>query len=485
LLRNISGIIPLKVATMTHHIRSLVSICCALGSVQPATLLAQRNQAGSGSPLVTEYRPAAERLIAAATRDSAAYLRLGRLVDLFGPRLSGSASLEAAIDWILGEMKRDGLAAVRGEPVMVPHWERGAESAALLRPRRTKLPLLGLGGSVSTSASGITASVLVVSSFDDLRSRAPEAKGKIVLFDVPFTTYRETVRYRVEGASEAARAGAVASLVRSIAPYSIRSPHTGAMRYDSTAPRIPAGALTVEDAQMLHRMQERGDSVVLHLVLRSRILPDARSRNVVAEIRGRERPDEVVVLGGHIDSWDVGQGAVDDGGGSVAAWEAVRLIHRLGLRPRRTIRVVLWTNEENGGRGALAYRDRYASELAGHVAAMESDNGTFSPRGFRYSGPAAGLERVRQIGALLDGIGAGDVQQETGSPEADIAPLVERGVPGLGLEVDRSRYFWFHHSDGDTLDKVDPAELGRCVAALAVMAFVLADSPDGLRTVTR
>ncbi|HZA98073.1 MAG TPA: M20/M25/M40 family metallo-hydrolase [Gemmatimonadales bacterium] len=431
------------------------------------------------------YRPLADRLIAAATRDSAAYIRLSRLVDTFGPRLSGSASLEGAIDWILSEMKTDGLDNVRGERVMVPHWVRGVESATLIHPRRARLSLLGLGGSVATAASGITAPVLVVTSFDDLRSRAAEAHGKIVLFDVPFTTYRETVRYRVEGASAAAQAGAVASLVRSIAPFSIRSPHTGAMRYDSTTARIPAAALSVEDAQMLHRMQAHGDSLVLNLVLRNRTLPDAPSRNVVAEIRGRERPDEVVVLGGHIDSWDVGQGAVDDGGGSVAAWEAVRLIRRLRLQPRRTIRVVLWTNEENGGRGALAYRDSHSDELARHVAAMESDNGTFSPRGFRYSGPTAGLDRVRQIGALLESINAAEVQQEYESPEADIAPLVERGVPGLGLDVERSRYFWYHHSEGDTLDKVDPAELARCVAALAVMAYVLADLPEGIRTVSR
>jgi carboxypeptidase Q len=454
----------------------------ALPDILPAQ--ASATERGSLSPLA-HYQALADSLIAAATRDSAAYHRLGRLVDTFGPRLSGSASLEAAIDWILAEMKRDDLENVRGERVMVPHWVRGTESATLIQPRRMPLSLLGLGGSVATPASGITAPVLVVTSFDDLRSRATEARGKIVLFDVPFTTYRETVRYRVEGASAAARAGAVASLVRSIAPFSIRSPHTGVMRYDSAAPRIPAAALSVEDAQMLYRMQARGESPVLNLVLRSRTLPDAPSRNVLAEIRGRERPEEVVVVGGHIDSWDVGQGAVDDGGGSVAAWEAVRLIRRLGLRPRRTVRVVLWTNEENGGRGALAYRDTHAAELVRHVAAIESDNGTFSPRGFRYSGPAAGLARVRQIGALLDGINAAEVQQESESPEADIAPLVERGVPGLGLDVERSRYFWFHHSHGDTLDKVDPAELGRCVAALAIMAYVLADMPEGIRTVSR
>jgi carboxypeptidase Q len=206
----------------------------------------------------------------------------------------------------------------------------------------------------------------------------------------------------------------------------------------------------------------------------------------VAEVIGRDRPDEVVVLGGHIDSWDVGQGAMDDGGGAVAAWEAVRLIHRLGLRPRRTIRVVLWTNEENGGKGALAYRDAHAGQLEKHVLAMESDNGTFAPHGFRFSGSDAALSRVQQVAALLQPIGANDVAREKESPEADIAPLVERGVPGVGLDVDRTRYFWFHHSDGDTLDKLDPAELGRCVAAMAVMAYVVADLPDALaRTATR
>ena len=440
----------------------------------------------SSSEVVARFGPASDRLITAAIRDSAAHARLGKLVDTFGPRLSGSASLEAAIDWILREMKSDGLANVRGEPVTVPHWVRGAESATMLQPRRMRLPMLGLGGSVATPTSGVTAPVLVVSSFEDLQLRAAEAKGKIVLFDAPFTTYRETVRYRVEGASAAARVGAVACLIRSIASFSIRSPHTGVVRYDPSGARIPAAALTVEDAEMIHRLQDRGERVVVTLKMSARTLPDAQSRNVVAEVVGRERPDEVVVLGGHIDSWDVGQGAMDDGGGSVAAWEAVRLIHQLGLRPRRTVRVVLWTNEENGGRGADAYRDRHAGELPSHVAAIESDNGTFTPRGFRFSGEDAALEQLQQVGALLEPIGANLVTRETQSPEADIAPLVERGVPGLGLDVDRSRYFWFHHSEGDTLDKVDPGELARCVAALAVMAYVLAELPDGLsRTASR
>jgi carboxypeptidase Q len=401
-------------------------------------------------------------------------------VDGFGHRLSGSASLESAIDWILLEMKRDSLENVRGERVMVPHWVRGDESAEMVKPRRARLHMLGLGGSIATPRKGITAPVLVVTSFDDLRNRAVEARGKIVLFDVPFTTYRETVKYRVEGASAAARAGAVACLIRSVAAYSIRSPHTGVMRYDSTVGRIPAAALSVEDAMMLRRLQDRGSPAVVTLRMAARTLPDAASRNVLAEITGRERPDEVVVLGGHIDSWDVGQGAMDDAGGSVAAWEAVRLMKHLGLRPRRTVRVVLWTNEENGGRGAIAYRDAHAEQLNQHVLAIESDNGAFVPRGFRFTGTDAAFQRVQQIAGLLAPIGADKVTLEPDSPEADIAPLVERGVPGMGLDVDRSRYFWFHHSEGDTLDKLDPAELARCVAALAVMAYVAADLADGL-----
>jgi carboxypeptidase Q len=445
----------------------------------PAPLSSQAVAAADTS-IAASYRAVADSLIRGATKDSAAYIRLGNLVDDFGHRLSGSASLEAAIDWVLAQMRADSLQNVRGEPVMVPHWVRGEESVQLMKPRPMRLHLLGLGGSIGTPKGGITAPVLVVSSFDDLNRRASEARGKIVLFDAPFTTYPQTVRYRVEGASAAARAGAVASLIRSVAPFSIRSPHTGVMHYDSTAARIPAAALSVEDAMLLHRFQDRGQPVVVTLRMSAHTLPDARSRNVVAEVVGRERPDEVVVLGGHIDSWDVGQGAMDDGGGAVAAWEAVHLIHRLGLRPRRTIRVVLWTNEENGGKGSAAYRDQHADALDKHVLAMESDNGAFAPHGFRFTGTDAGFTRAQEIAALLAPIGSGKVSRERESPEADIEPLVARGIPGLGLDVDRTRYFWYHHSEGDTLDKLDPAELARCVATMAVMAYVAADLPDGL-----
>lgn len=431
------------------------------------------------------YQDDARRLIAAALHDSSAYARMAELSDRFGSRISGSAALETAIDWVLAQMTTDGLARVHGEPVSVPHWVRGEESAELVTPRRLRLHMLGLGGSIATPPGGITAPVLVVTSFADLQRRAGEAKGKIVVFDVPFPDtlppfagYSAAVPYRVTGAIAAARVGAVASLIRSVASMSLQSPHTGVMLYDSTVQRIPHAALSVEDAMLLHRLQDRGEHPVLHLVMSARRLPDAPSRNVVAEVTGREHPEEVVVLGGHIDSWDVGEGAMDDAGGAVAAWEAVRLIQRLGLHPRRTVRVVLWTSEEFGGIGGRAYRDAHRADGTRHVAAMESDGGVFSPRGVRFTGSDSARAIVRQIATLLMEIRADSVTPNAG--ETDIAPLVADSVPGFGLDVDASKYFRYHHSDADTPDKLDPAEIARCVAVLAVYAYVIADLPERL-----
>ncbi|HWA16819.1 MAG TPA: M28 family metallopeptidase [Gemmatimonadales bacterium] len=427
---------------------------------------------------IASYQPTADRIIQAALADSSAYDRLGRLVDTFGHRLSGSASLEQAIDWILAEMKKDGLANAQTEPVKVPHWVRGAESVELISPRPLRLSMLGLGGSIGTPKAGITAPVLVVSTFEELEARKAEAKGKIVLFDAPFTTYGETGRYRRTGAVAAARAGAVAVLIRSVGPYGIQTPHTGSMTYDSTVTKIPAAALSMEHAMMLHRMHDRGEKVTVRLKMEAKSLPDAISRNVMGEIVGSEHPEEIVVIGGHIDSWDVGQGAMDDGGGVVAAWEAVKLIQRLGLKPRRTIRVVGWTNEENGFRGATTYAANLGEQVANHVFAIESDEGTFRPKGFSFTGSDAALAILRQVGALLKPIGAESVT--TGGGGADIAPLMRLGVPGAGLDVEGDRYFWYHHTDGDTLDKLDPADFARCVAAFAVMAYVVADLPERL-----
>lgn len=424
------------------------------------------------------YRAAADSLISGALADSAAWLRMAELVDRFGPRLSGSENLERALDWILKEMEADGLENVRAQPVMVPHWVRNEESLRLVEPIAADLPMLGLGGSVPTPPGGITAEVLVVGSFEELERRAEDARGRIVLFDVPFTHYGETVRYRVDGAVAAARAGAAASLIRSVTPYSMRTPHTGTMRYEEGVPRIPHAAITVEDAIRLRRIAARGPLPVVHLEMGAETLPDAPSRNVMAEIVGSEAPEEIVVIGGHIDSWDVGDGAMDDAGGSVVAWEAVRLMKELGLRPRRTVRVVLWTNEENGLRGARAYAEELAEDASNTVLAIESDAGVFRPTGFGFTGAEEAYELVRAVGGLLEGIGAGEVTRGGGG--ADIGPLMQTGVPGMGLQVDGSRYFWYHHSAADTVDKLDPQEMAFCVAAMAVMAYVVADLPEPL-----
>ena len=434
----------------------------------------------AGSQISDRQRADANRLIDSALRDSTAYTRLADLTDRFGNRISGSKALEDAISWILDKMKADGLANVRGEPAMVPHWVRGEESAVLVSPRLTPLHMLGLGMSVGTPESGITAPVLVVNDFADLQRHAADAKGKIVLFDYPFPTnvppmdgYRNAVAYRGGAPSAAAKLGAVAALIRSVTPLSMQSPHTGSTRYDSTVAKIPAAALSVEDAEMLHRMQNRGERITVALKMSAKQLPDVPSRNVVAELRGSEKPDEVVVLSGHIDSWDVGQGAMDDGGCSVAAWEAVRLMKQLGLRPKRTVRVVLWTNEENGGRGGRAYRDTHEAELGKHSVAMECDNGVFRPNGVRFQGSDAGLAQVAKIGALLERIGASRV--ERGEGEADVGPILQRGVPGLALDVDDTKYFWYHHTAADMMTVIGREDLAKCVATMAVMAYVIAD----------
>jgi carboxypeptidase Q len=460
--------------------RRMRTLVLALTGVLVATPLAAQFD-------LEPHRASADRLIQSALRDSAAYQRLGRLVDGFGHRMTGAPSLERAIDWIVAEMRRDGFENVRKEPVTVTHWVRGVESAELITPRRTKLAMLGLGRSVGTPPQGIRAPVLVVRNFADLRARAAQARGKIVLFNVPFDTtvasfagYGGAVVYRGAGADSASAVGAVAALVRSVTPRSLRSPHTGGMSYDTSGrlKKIPAAAISVEDAEMLQRMQDRGERIEVRLTMGARTLAPAVSHNVIAELRGSERPDEVIVMGGHIDSWDVGQGAMDDAGGCVAAWEALRLIKQLNVRPKRTIRVVLWTAEEIGLTGANAYRDAHRAEVDKHVLAMESDNGVFRPRALSFGGVAPGLDVMGRIASLLGSVGV--YTARAGGPQADISPLYALGVPVASIDTDGSRYFWYHHSEADMIDKLDPVDLARNVAIFAVIANVVANMDGSL-----
>src|SRR4051794_5190172 len=460
-------------------LRPLILALAALAIQFPPPAVDLPKHQGQEPDWLAPYHDAAGRLMGEAMSSDAAWQRLAYLGDTYGNRLSGSPNLEAAIRWAVDEMKRDGLENVHAEPVKVPHWVRGRESLEIVGPTPQPLVILGLGNSVGTPAAGIEAELLVVRSFEELEAARDRVKGKIVLFNVPFTNYGETVRFRAAGPSRAATLGAVAMLVRSVGPAGLRTPHTGALTYADGQPQIPAAAVTTEDAARLQRMADRGTTVRLKLMMEARFLPDADSANVVGEIRGRELPNEVVVIGGHFDSWDVGTGSTDDGGGCIATWDVLRMMKKLNLRPRRTVRVVLWTNEENGGRGGLAYRDQHMQELPNHVMMLESDGGVFGPTGFGFSGSDAARAKMRDIATLLRGIHADSIGASGGG--ADIGPSVQQaGIPALSLEVD-GNYFLIHHTPADTIDKIDPLDIARSSAAIAVVSYVITEMPDRLR----
>ncbi|HEU4728871.1 MAG TPA: M20/M25/M40 family metallo-hydrolase [Kofleriaceae bacterium] len=440
------------------------------------------------SELAERYRADVDKIVATAHADRDAFAKLAYLTDRIGNRLSGTPALDRAIAWAAQAMKTDGH-DVHTEKVMVPHWVRGLEAAELTSPIARPLHVIGLGGTVATPRAGITAPVVVVRSWDELEASAARVKGAIVLYDVAMPAwseekgagYGEVVPYRGRGASRAAKLGAVAVLMRSITARSLRTPHTGAMNYEDGVPRIPALAVTVEDSALIARLAAQGP-VTVHMRADDRTLPDVESANVIGELRGREHPEEVVVIGGHIDSWDVGQGAHDDGAGAVTVMQALTTIRKLGLTPRRTIRVVLFTNEENGLRGGRAYAKDHATELASTVLALESDNGGFAPRGFSIQVKEEVQDRVRarvaQIGQMLGAIHA--THLSVGRSGADIGPMVPAGVPTIELETDGRAYFDIHHTEADTLDKVDPAALADDVAAVAALAYVVADMPERL-----
>jgi carboxypeptidase Q len=426
---------------------------------------------------VAAYREAAARIVDAALADDGAYRKLAHLTDFIGARLAGSPALERAVAWAVDELRAEGHENVRAEPATVPVWIRGAESAAIVRPVERPIAILALGGSSATTPDGVEAPVVVVSDWAAFDALGDGARGKIVLFNwkmPPYgpkgSGYGDGSKYRVDGPAKAAARGAVAALVRSVTATSLGSPHTGMTKLDRP---FPAAAVSVEDADLLARLAAAGE-VRVRLKLSARTLPDAPSANVVGEIVGREHPEEIVVIGGHLDSWDVGQGAHDDGTGVVTMMQTVTVLRKLGLRPRRTIRVVLYTNEENGQKGATAYAAAHASER--HVVALESDSGGFRPLGFGVKGADERLtQRVRVAAALLERLGPMKVAPGFGG--TDIKPLADNGVPVVGLEVDGSKYFDYHHSVADTLDKVDPKELAMDVAAVAVFAYVMADAP--------
>ncbi|XP_046435612.1 carboxypeptidase Q-like [Neodiprion fabricii] len=397
---------------------------------------------------------------------------LATFVDKFGPRLSGSQVLENAIDYMLDKLVKHGLENVHGEEAVLPHWVRGKESATLLQPRVKDIAMLGLGYSVGTPTGGITALAIVLKSFDELRQRRTEVPGKIVVYNQDFVSYEETVIYRSRGASEAAKFGAVAVLIRSITPVSIYSPHTGMMTYQTNITKIPAACITIEDAAMLNRMADRGETMMINIRMEAQSLPAVKSRNTIAEIIGAENPEKVVVVSGHLDSWDVGQGAMDDGGGAFISWNSLRILKALNLRPRRTIRAILWTGEEIGIVGAHQYIQSHKADRQNLQFVMESDIGTFTPIGLAFTGSKEAQCILKKIMNLLEPINATMVRNPNEGP--DITEWVDLGVPGASLWNDNGKYFWYHHSNGDTMSVEDPHALDLCAALFAAVSYVMA-----------
>lgn len=475
---------------MTHMRYDLI-LFAAAAALLMAPSPAMSQSPGKSADLETRYRDTARKITEAALQTHGAYDKLVELCDDIGHRLSGSPELEKAVDWAQKKMRDDGQENVRAEPVMVSKWVRGRESLEMIAPRKTFLSMLGLGMSVGTSAEGISASVLVVADEAALEAAGEKAAGKIVLFNNPMPTYDpETgsgygtaVRFRHKGAQLAAEHGAVACLVRSVTARSLHTSHTGAMSYGDAFKKVPAAAISIEDAELISRLTARGIDVRVNLKMEARNEGQAKSANVIGELRGREKPEEVVVIGGHLDAWDVGQGAHDDGTGCVMAMEAINVLRKLNLTPRRTIRVVLWTNEENGLAGGKEYARFHADELANHVAAIESDAGGFEPRSFSVECSDKKVQetaarQLAEIVKLLRPTCTMDISQ--GHSGADVSPMRDAGVVLMGLSVEGSKYFDYHHSHADTIDKVDPVELSKCTAAMAVMSYVLADMPQRL-----
>ncbi|MBU8898428.1 peptidase M28 family protein [Corallococcus sp. H22C18031201] len=439
--------------------------------------------AATSVKLTAAQQSAAERLVGGALAEGHAYARLAELTDGVGPRLSGSEGAEAAVAWALRSFQADGVKAWK-EPVKVPHWVRGEGHGEVLASERTRghpLELLALGGSAPTPPEGLVAEVVELRSLEELAALGEKVKGKIVFVNHDMSVaeeYGHAAGLRARVPAEAAKLGAVGMLIRSLSTASLRTPHTGATHFEAGEARIPAAAVSVEDSMLLHRLLA-GGAVKVKLTLGCSELPDADSSNVVAEVRGREKPDEVVVLGAHLDSWDVGTGAHDDGAGVTMVMEAARLIAKLPQAPRRTVRVVLFMNEENGLRGGKAYAEAHAKELPKHVAALEMDSGGGRPLGIGLRAGDGAKAMLRPWLAPLEGLGAASfVDAEAGG--ADISPLIPAGVPMVGVKVDSSRYFDVHHSMADTLDKVNPQDLARTTAAVAWMAYALAESPTPL-----
>lgn len=470
------------------------AICIFIFASSPAS--AQRRGQAPTYNYPPQLLDEMKRLQQAALSSDYALKQTAYLCNNIGPRLSGSPQAARAVEYVADEMRKLGL-EVKLEKAMVPHWVRGIETGALVEfpgmaaGTTQKVVLTALGGSVATPAEGITAPVIVVNNFDELNALGEaKIKGKIVLFNYKFDeqlamqgfgeeAYGQAVAYRGGGANAAARLGAMAALNRSAGGKAYRLPHTGALRYADGVAKIPAAAVAAEDAEMIAHLAAQGE-VKMKLTLTPQTLPDAESFNVIADLKGSEFPDQIVIVSGHLDSWDLGTGAIDDASGVAVAMQVANLCKQLGLKPKRTIRVIAWMNEENGTRGGAAYAKNQQNNFANHIAAIESDLGAGHPTGFFANVKPAALPMLQPIGNVLQSSGAGLVRLVTNSVGADIGLLEGAGVPGFAPLQDSRTYFDYHHTPADTFDKIVPRELAENAAVMAVLAYAIACLPEPL-----
>nr|CAD7445592.1 unnamed protein product [Timema bartmani] len=456
---------------------------------------------------IEKYKPIARKIIdffLSGDMRGRTYKNLNNFVDNYGPRMLGSSGLRRAITHVYRGLKRHNFSNVRMEPVNIPVWVRGTESATLLKPRLQRLSMVGLGDSVGTPDGPIRAETIVVRSFKELEALGDKASGRIVVFNQEFISYDDSVLYRLNGAVAAAKAGGVAALIRSVTNHSLLTPHTGLMYYQKGVPKIPGACLATEHADLLHRLYRRGEGttptslhhslaslhhscgfivhvelsagkkLVIQLQMGAHTIQNKTSNNVVADLPGTSLPDKVVLISAHIDSWDIGQGAVDDGGGLMIAWGALVGLKRLGLRPRRTLRVAMFTGEEFGTLGSNQYYRDHAAELRDFVFALESDEGVFSPRGLGFTGSERAQCILRHVLQLMTPLNATAVEiPMLGGPDLDV--LVAQGVPSACLLTRNQQYFTVHHTSADSIAVLDTAELDQAAAFWAVLAFVLGD----------
>ena len=473
----------------------LFVLLCGLAAAQTPRPRADSDYERPEKPAASLPAPLIQELISirdAVLADDYAYRQLAHLTENIGPRPVGSPQAQAAIDYVAGELRGLGL-EIRLEPVQARRWIRGLETAELVEyPGQVagttqKIVLTALGGNKPTPVEGISAEVVVAGSFAELeRMGRQNVAGKIVLFSVAFDkqkaanglageAYDEAVVYRAKGARKAAELGAVASLIRSVGGADYRLPHTGS----SWAAGIPAGAVTSEDADLIAHLTAQG-KVRMHLVLTSQTAEEVTTYNVVGDLKGSEHPEQIVIVSGHLDSWDLGTGAIDDGAGVAVAMETAKVLQQLHLRPRRTLRVIAWIDEENLGRGHVDYAKAHAAEIGHHVAGLESDLGAAHPMGFRAKISPEAVARLQPVLEILRVFGANLILRSSESPEADLEPLAQQGVPAFGILQDGRTYFNYHHTAADTLDKIVPRELRENAAAMAVMGYALAAMPEAL-----